>query len=83
MTHIITQTINSTEDVIQFFQELNKNGIEIDVDASFLSYKNEEKPIFAEQEAERLDKLMDKCFDVCHKEQKYSIYGLATEIFNQ
>lgn len=73
-------TIESVQDVKDFFQWLANNDLLIhpdDMFAWFLDFADEDNPsVITAAQAEYLDDLMEKCFDVCNTEGK-DIYEIA------
>lgn len=61
--------IDSTEDVKTFFEYLMKvDNIALHPDTPFSEYTDDNgEPFYSEQDAEKLDALMHKCFSVCEQ----------------
>lgn len=64
------QEINTVEDVRTFARDLTKEGINFHPDDDFNEYINYEtgKDTFSKEEADFRNILMDKCFEICEKE---------------
>lgn len=67
--------------VRKFFEELVENNVIFHCDDSFHDYVNSEtdEKTFSSTEAERLDKIMNKCFKICESKDK-DIYDLAMSV---
>ena len=80
---ISTKEINSLRGVNLFFKVLNQASLAFHPDDSFTDYIDLEtkQPCFSENEALRLDGLMDKCFEICEPLGEDKIYDIAMEQF--
>lgn len=78
---IPTFQIDSVEDVKSFFTWLLDNDLLLHPDDSFTSIvdfaeEEGEEPSISREQAEHIDNLMQKCFDICN-EQGADIYELC------
>jgi len=61
--------IKTTKDVVAFAKRLIKEGVNFHCDEDFKDYINlkTKEPIYATEEAELRNELMNQCFTVCEK----------------
>lgn len=74
--------INNVEDVRTFFKWCVENSIMIHPDDDFewvvdFAEKEGEKPCINREQAQQLNALMERCFEVCPDDEENGIYALA------
>lgn len=76
-------TITDLEEVKSFFISLiEEENLNFHPDEDFNNYINLDSklPTYTDEEAMRLNGLLEKCFEICEKE-RIDIYNLSMEIF--
>jgi len=76
------QTIETIEDVKDFFRQLLSEGLNFHPDTPFEDYINGETRLdtYSLEEAKLRNELLDECFTVCDKFNA-DIYEIANEVF--
>lgn len=75
--------IQNIEDVKTFARKLFAEGVSVHPDEDFHDYINADNTAtFTPEEAEKRNKLMDQCFEICDSAGE-DIYGLMHEIYQQ
>ncbi len=77
--------INTPENVKTYFQMLvNDLSLYFHPNDNFANYtiKNTKKPLFTEEEAQKHNALMSKCFEVCEK-HKVDIYQIGFKVLTK
>jgi len=75
------EKIETLEDVAAFAKQIIDEGVSFHPDDDFNDYVNfkTNEPCYSETEAEKRNKLMNDCFDVCEKEGA-DIYEIMLEV---
>jgi hypothetical protein len=77
--------VNTVTDVRKFFEEItNDCSIAFHPDESFHNYVHldTDEKTFSKTEADRLDKILDKCFIICTEKNK-DIYDLCLSVLEE
>lgn len=80
-----TKSVKTVQDVETFFAELLAKNVNFHPDDSFediVYFETGGIPVFSENEAKRLDKLMDDSMKICNKISEDKIYDIALKQFN-
>lgn len=74
--------IKTLNDVKKFAEDLIEEGVAFHPDEDFKNYINvkDSTPAFSENEAKIRNKLMDKSFEICIKEEE-DIYKIMNEVY--
>lgn len=75
------QTIASVNDVEAFAKQLIAEGVSFHPDDDFNDYVyfKEKKPCYIKEEAEKRNRLMQQCFDVCDK-NGVDVYSVMLDV---
>jgi hypothetical protein len=75
------ERIKTVKDVEAFAKQLIAEGVSFHPDDDFRDYVffKENKPCYSEEEADKRNKLMEQCFNVCEKDG-IDIYAVMLEV---